>query len=115
MAWLGAITLLAERAFPSTELLAWFSGQIRLICVMWLRVDTWIYGTAAPMGCEVRLLRLPRGRCRGFRDVQLWCEGSQGAPDRINRPLLLVAIAVLVSSLQGFAVSLAWIPSYCRS
>ena len=27
-------------------------------------------GTAAPTGCEVRQLRLPRGHCRGFRDVQ---------------------------------------------
>ncbi|MCP9914425.1 hypothetical protein KBZ07_13635 [Cyanobium sp. BA20m-14] len=33
----GAITLLADRAFPSTELLAWFSGQIRSSCVMRLR------------------------------------------------------------------------------
>jgi hypothetical protein len=50
----GAITLLANRAFPSTELLAWFSGQIRSSYVMRLRADTLIYGTAAPMGCEVR-------------------------------------------------------------
>ena len=75
----GAITLLADRAFPSTELLAWFSGQTRLSTVMRLRADTWIHGTAAPMGCEVRRLRLPRGHCRGFRDVQLWGDGSQRA------------------------------------
>jgi hypothetical protein len=31
------------------------------------------------MGCEVRRLRLPRGHCRGFRDVQLWADGSQKA------------------------------------
>ncbi|MCP9914424.1 hypothetical protein KBZ07_13630 [Cyanobium sp. BA20m-14] len=90
------------------------------------------------MGCEVRRLRLPRGHCHGFRDVQLRGDDRPRAnlvlvfrdqksrvyqlessglrvPDRINRLLLLVAIAVLVSSLQGFAVSLAWIPSHCRS
>jgi len=88
------------------------------------------------MGCEVRRLRLPRGHCRGFREVQLWGDGSQRAnlvlrdqksgifqlessglraPDRINRLLLVVAISVLVSSLQGFAFNLAWIPSHCRS
>ncbi|MEI7763090.1 MAG: hypothetical protein WCI85_07650 [Comamonadaceae bacterium] len=31
------------------------------------------------MGCEVRRLRLPRGHCGGFRDVQLWADGSQRA------------------------------------
>ena len=80
-----------------------------------LLADIWIYGTAAPMGYEVCRLRLPRGRGCGFRDLQLWGDGSQRATDRINRLLLVVAIAVLVSSLQGFAVSLAWIPSHCRS
>ncbi|MCX5967076.1 MAG: transposase, partial [Cyanobacteria bacterium] len=118
------------------------------------------------MGCEVRRLRLPRGHCRGFCDVQLWADGRQRAnlllahpsgiaddepwylvrnldptldlvwaygqrfcceqlfrdqksgifqlessglrdPARIDRLLLVVAIAVLVSSLQGFAVTLA--------
>ena len=161
----GAITLLADRGFPSAERLGWFDGKPRWRYVMRLRADTWIHGTAAPMGCEVHLLRLPRGYCRGFRDVRLWGDGSRRAnlllafptglpveepwyrvsnadpaldlvwtygqrfcceqlfrdqksgifqlessglrdPARIDR-LLLVAIAVLVSSLQGFAVSLA--------
>jgi hypothetical protein len=31
------------------------------------------------MGCEVRWLRLPRGHCRGFRDVSLLAEGSHRA------------------------------------
>jgi len=31
------------------------------------------------MGYEVRRLRLPRGHCRGFRDVQLWSDGSRKA------------------------------------
>ena len=162
----GAITLLADRAFPSAELLGWFDAKPRWHYLMRLRADTWIQGTAAPMGCTVRRLRLPRGHCRGFLDVQLWAEGSRRAnlllafptglpvtepwylvsnldptldlvwsygqrfcceqlfrdqksgifqlessglrdPARIDRLLLVVAIAVLVSSLQGFAVSLA--------
>jgi hypothetical protein len=79
LAAFGAITLLADRAFPSEELLSWFDGKARWSYVMRLRSDTWIHGTAAPMGCEVRRLRLPRGHCRGFRDVQLWADGSQKA------------------------------------
>ncbi len=118
------------------------------------------------MGCEVRRLRLPRGHCRGFRDVRLWGDGDQWAnlllarpigltasepwylvsnlepslnlvwaygqrfcceqlfrdqksgifqlessglrdPECIDRLLLVVAIAVLVSSLQGYALSLS--------
>ena len=165
LAGFGAITVLADRGFPSAELLHWFEGRSRWRYVMRLRADTWIHGTAAPMGCEVRRLRLPRGHCRGFRDVQLWADGSTQAnlllarpvgiaasepwylisnldpnldlvwaygqrfcceqlfrdqksgifqlehsrlrdPSRIDRLLLVVAIAVLVSSLQGFAVSL---------
>lgn len=165
LAEFGAITLLADRAFPSADLLSWFDGKPRWQYVMLLRADTWIHGTAAPMGCEVRRLRLPRGYCRGFRDVQLWADGSQKAnlllahpsgiaidepwylvsnadptldlvwsyakrfcceqlfrdqksgllqlessglrdPARIDRLLLVVAIAVLVGSLQGYAVSI---------
>lgn len=165
LAEFGAITLLADRAFPSAELLGWFVRKPRWRYVMRLRADTWIHGTAAPMGCEVRRLRLPRGHCRGFQGVQLWAEGSQRAnlllahptglpvdepwylvsnadptldlvwsyakrfcceqlfrdqksgifqlassglrdPERIDRLLLVVAIAVLASSLQGYAVSL---------
>lgn len=132
---------------------------------MRLRGDTWIHGTAAPMGCEVRRLRLPRGHCRGFRAVQLWDGGQQTnlvlarpigitaaepwyqdsnlepsldlvwaygerfcceqlfrdqksgifqlersglrCPERIDRLLLVVAIALLIGHLQGYAVSLA--------
>jgi hypothetical protein len=117
------------------------------------------------MGCEVRRLRLPRGHCRGFRDVRLWDGSRQTSlvlarlvgitvaepwylvsnlepsldlvwaygqrfcceqlfrdqksgffqlersglrdPARIDRLLLVVAIAVLISALQGYAVSLA--------
>ncbi len=167
LAEFGAITLLADRAFPSAELLGWFEEKPRWRYVMRLRADTWIHGTEhAPMGCEVRRLRLPRGHCRGFRNVHLWAEGSQRAnlvlahpsgiavdepwylvsnaapeldlvwsyakrfcceqlfrdqksgifqlessglrdPQRIDRLLLVMAIAVLVSSLQGFALSLS--------
>jgi hypothetical protein len=165
MVGFGAITVLADRAFPCAELLSWFDRKPRWKYVMRLRADTWIHVTAAPMGCELRRLRLPRGYCRGFRDVQLWADGSQKAnmllahpsgididepwylvsnadptldlvwsyakrfcckqlfrdqksgffqlessglrdPGRIDRLLLVVAIAVLVSSLQGYAVSL---------
>lgn len=160
-----AITVLADRAFPSAELLGWFEGRPRWSYVMRLRADTWIHGTAAPMGCEVRRLRLPRGHCRGFRDVRLWDGSRQTSlvlarpvgitvaepwylvsnlepsldlvwaygqrfcceqlfrdqksgifqlersglrdPARIDRLLLVVAIAVLISALQGYAVSLA--------
>ena len=159
------ITVLADRAFPSGELLGWFEGKTRWRYVMRLRADTWIHGTAAPMGCEVRRLRLPHGHCRGFRGVRLWDGGHQANlvlarpmgitaaepwylvsdldpsldlvwaygqrfcceqlfrdqksgifqlersglrdPARIDRLLLVVAIAVLISALQGYAVSLA--------
>lgn len=166
LAGFGAITLLADRAFPCDELLAWFRGRSRWRTVMRLRGDTEIHGTAAPLGCQVRRLRLRRGECRGFRGVRLWSDGSQTASlvlahptglaveepwylitnaapnldvvwsygrrfcceqlfrdqksgifqlessglrsvERINRLLLLVAVAVLISSLQGYAVSRA--------
>jgi hypothetical protein len=165
LAGFSAITMLADRAFPSAELLGWFEARSRWRYVMRLRADTWIHGTAAPMGCEVRRLRLPRGQCRGFRDVQLWDSGHRAnlvlarpigitaaepwylvsnlepsldlvwtygqrfcceqlfrdqksgifqlerselrCPERIDRLLLVVAIAVLVCHLQGYAVSLA--------
>jgi hypothetical protein len=166
LAGFTAITVLADRAFPSAELLSWFEPQPRWRYVMRLRSDTWIHGAAAPMGCEVRHLRLPRGHCRGFRDVLLWGNGHQRAnlllarpigiaaaepwylvsnlepsldlvwaygqrfcceqlfrdqksgifqlersglrdPARIDRLLLVVAIAVLLSSLQGYAISLS--------
>jgi hypothetical protein len=128
--------------------------------------DTEIHGTAAPLGCQVRRLRLRRGQCRGFRNVRLWADGSHSAnlvlayptglaveepwylisnakpsldlvwsygrrfcceqlfrdqksgvfqledsglrdPERIDRLLLVLAIAVLICSLQGYALSLA--------
>ena len=53
-----AITLLADRAFPSAELLGWFKGRSSWRSVMRLRANSWIQGTAAPMGCQVR--RWPR-------------------------------------------------------
>jgi hypothetical protein len=79
LAEFGSIMLLADRGFPSAELIGWFEGRSPWRYVMRLRADTWIHGTAAPMGCEVRRLRLPRGHCRGFRDVQLWSDGSRKA------------------------------------
>ncbi|MFZ9464381.1 MAG: hypothetical protein ACO262_12310, partial [Vulcanococcus sp.] len=166
LAGFGAITLLADRAFPCDELLSWFRGRSRWSYVMRLRGDTEIHGTAAPLGCQVRKLHLRRGQCRGFRGVRLWADGSQSVnlviahptglpveepwylisnagpsldlvwsyaqrfcceqlfrdqksgvfqlessglrePDRIDRLLLVVAIAVLAGSLQGYALSLA--------
>ena len=165
LAEFGSITVLADRAFPSAELLRWFEGRDRWRYVMRLRGDTEIHGTTAPLGCQVCRLRLPQGHCRGLRAVRLWSDGCQRAnlvlarpigiaaseawylvsnldpsldliwaygqrfcceqlfrdqksgifqlersglrsPERIDRLLLVVAIAVLVSSLQGYAVSL---------
>ena len=161
-----AIPLLADRGFPSAELLRWLEGRERWRYVMRLRGDTEIHGTAAPLGCQVRRLHLRRGQCRGFRGVRLWADGSQSVnlviahptglaveepwylisnagssldlvwtygqrfcceqlfrdqksrifqlassglrdPERIDRLLLVVAIAVLAGSLQGYALSLA--------
>ena len=59
-----AITLLADRGVPSSELLGWFEGRARWGYVMRLRSDTWIDGTAAPLGCEVRNLQLQEGQYR---------------------------------------------------
>lgn len=162
----GAITVLADRGFPSAELLRWFEGRPRWRYVMRLRGDAEIHGTAAPLGCQVRRLRLRRGECRGFRGVRLWADRTQPVnlllahptglpveepwylisnaelsldlvwsyaqrfcceqlfrdqksgifqlassglrePERIDRLLLVVAIAVLAGSLQGYALSLA--------
>jgi hypothetical protein len=166
LAGFESITLLADRAFPCDELIAWFQGRPRWSYVMRLRGDTEIHGTAAPLGCQVRRLHLRRGQCRGFSAVRLWADGSQSVnlviahptglpveepwylissaepsldrvwsyekrfcceqlfrdqksgvfhladsglrePGRIDRLLLVVAIAVLVGSLQGYALSLA--------
>jgi hypothetical protein len=166
LAGFAAITLLADRAFPCAELLGWLEHQPGWTYVMRLPGDTEIHGTAAPLGCQVRRLRLRRGQCRGFRNVRLWADGSCTAnlvlahptglpveepwylisnaepaldlvwsygrrfcceqlfrdqksgvfqladsrlrdPQRIDRLLLVVAIAVLAGSLQGYALSLA--------
>jgi len=82
----GAITLLADRAFPSDELITWFRGRPRWSYVMRLRGDTEIHGTAAPLGCQVRRLHLRRGQCRGFRGVRLWADGSQSVNLVIAHP-----------------------------
>jgi len=167
LAGFESITLLADRAFPCDELIAWFQGRPRWRYVMRLRGDTEIHGTAAPLGCQVRKLQLRRGQCRGFVGVRLWADGSQSVnlviahptglpveepwylisnaassldlvwsyaqrfcceqlfrdqksgvfqlessglrePERIDRLLLVVAIAVLASSLQGYATLSAW-------
>ena len=166
LAGFGAITRLADRAFPCAELLGWLENQPGWSYVMRLPRDTEIQGTAAPLGCQVRRLRLRRGQCRGFRNVRIWTDGSCTAnlvlahptglaveepwylisnaepsldliwsygrrfcceqlfrdqksgvfqladsglqdPQRIDRLLLVVAIAVLTSSLQAYALSLA--------
>lgn len=85
-AGLSAITVLADRAFPSAELLGWFEGSSRWRYVMRLRADTWVHSSTAPMGCELCRLRLPRGHCRGFRDVQLW-DGGRWANWFLARPV----------------------------
>jgi hypothetical protein len=161
LAGFGEITLLADRAFPCAELLSWFHGRNRWSYVMRLPGDTEIHGTAAPLGCQVRRLRLRRGQCRGFRSIRLWADGSCTANLLLAHPtglaveepwylisnaepgldliwsygrrfcceqlfrdqksgvfqledsglrdplLLVVAIAVLAGSLQGYALSLA--------
>jgi hypothetical protein len=47
LAEFGSIMLLADRGFPSAELLGWFEGRSPWRYVMRLRADTWIHGTAA--------------------------------------------------------------------
>ena len=54
-----AITLLADRAFPCDELIAWLRGRSRWYYVMRLRGDTEIQGTEVPLGYQVRRLQLP--------------------------------------------------------
>jgi len=82
----GAITLLADRAFPCDELLSWFRGRSRWSYVMRLRGVTEIHGTAGPLGCQVRRLYLRRGQCRGFRGVRLWADGRQSVNLVIAHP-----------------------------
>jgi hypothetical protein len=61
------------------------------------------------MGCEVRHLRLPRGHCRGFRDVQLWGDGQQRAHLLLARPVGIAAAEpwYLVSNLEP-SLDLVW-------
>ena len=165
LAGYGPIILLADRGFPSAELLSWFNNKPQWTYVMRLCSDTWIQGAGAPMGGEVRRLRLPRGHFRGFQNVSIWNGSSHKAnlalahpkglpvdepwylisngaptldlvwsyaerfcceqlfrdqksglfqlecsglrdPERIDRLLLVVAVAVLASSLQGYALSI---------
>ena len=79
LAGFGAIMLLADCGFPSTELLGWLEGRSSWRYIMRLRAYTWNHGTVAPMGCEVRRLRLPRGQCCGFRGILLQADGSHSA------------------------------------
>ncbi|MGA0909275.1 MAG: transposase, partial [Burkholderiaceae bacterium] len=83
----SAITLLADRGFPSAALLRWFEGRERWSYVMRLRGDAEIHGTAAPLGCQVRRLRLRHGDCRGFRGVRLWADGQRRANLVLARPV----------------------------
>jgi hypothetical protein len=82
----GPITLLADRGFPSAELLSWFDDQPRWTYVMRICSDTWINGTAAPMGCELRRLQGPCAHFRRFQDGQLWVSGNQKANLLLNYP-----------------------------
>ena len=95
LAEFSSIARLADHGFPSAELLGWFEAKPCWRYVMRLRADTWVLGTAAPMGCQVRRLRLPRGHCRGFRDVSLWAES-------IHRAHLLLSFPT------GLAVTEPW-------
>ena len=99
LAGFGAITLMADRAFPCDELIAWFGGNHRWSYAMRLRGDTEIHGTAAPRGCQVRKLQLRRGQCRGFRGVRLWADGSQSVNLVIAHPTGL-PVEALVSDQQ---------------
>jgi hypothetical protein len=73
----GAITLLADRGFPCADLLRGFAGKTRWQAHQDLPADTIIHGTAAPLGCQVRRLRLPLGYCRGLKNVQPWSKSQQ--------------------------------------
>ncbi len=75
---------------------------------MRLRVDTWIRGSAAPMGCEARRLRLPRGHCRGFRSMRLW-DGGHPVHLVLAKPFGITAVEprYLVSNLEP-SLDLVW-------
>jgi hypothetical protein len=61
------------------------------------------------MGCQVRRLRLPRGHCRGFRDLRLWGDGRQRANLVLARPVGIKASEpwYLVSNLH-LSLDLVW-------
>ena len=83
----GTITVLADRAFPSTDLLSWFDGKPRWKFLMRLKSDTIAYRVGAPLGCEVRKMRLGKGLCRGFRDAQIWTRDSRRVNLVLARPI----------------------------
>lgn len=80
---------------------------------MCLRGNNEIHGTAAPLGCQVRRLYLRCGAYRGFHGVRLWADDCQlkssdlHAPERIDQLMMMIAIDVLVGTLQGYALRLA--------
>jgi hypothetical protein len=83
------ITLLADRAFPCDELLVWFVDRSRWKTLMCLRGDTEIHGTEAPLGCQVRRLRLRCGQCR--QTVNLVLTNPTGLP--VEQPWYLISNA----------------------
>ena len=113
LAGFGAITLLADRALLCAELLGWLEKQPSWTSVMRLPGDTEIHGTAAPLGCQVRRLRLRRGQCRGFRNVRLWADGSHTANLLLAHPTGLAVEEpwYLISNAEP-ALDLVW--SYGR-
>lgn len=61
------------------------------------------------MGCEVRRQGLPRGHCRGFRDVRLWNSGHR-ANLVLARPIGITTATepwYVVSNLQP-SLDLVW-------
>ena len=113
LAGFGAITLLADRAFPCAELLGWLENKPGWTYVMRLPGDTEIHGTAATLGCQVRRLRLRRGQCRGFRNVRIWADGSCTANLLLAHPTGLAVEEpwYLISNAEP-ALDLVW--SYGR-
>jgi hypothetical protein len=67
-----------------------------------IAVSPAIHGSAAPLGCQVRRLRLLLGYCRGLQNVQLWSKGRQNvnlllanpAGIKIDEPWYLVTNAI---------------------
>jgi hypothetical protein len=82
----GTIMVLADRGFPSNDLLSWFDDKPRWKFLMRLKSDTIAYGIGAPLGCEVRKVRLGKGLCRGFRNAQIWTRDSRRVNLLLARP-----------------------------